>query len=223
MSSKLLSSIAIFAILSPALSACSSVSEKIPVVKIERKKPKVIKTQSASYISPSAIGSGSTLQSSEAAIICENDKMRARATDDNYKNDTARVLILEDNNDSSSQVVGDTTVNCRDYFANQSARITSANYDSQYNANNVTQRQYIPQQATPAPTPALPVQPQLKPVQAPIAQSGLFYSVNRGDTLYRIAKNHCTSVDAIKRLNNIDDPTTLDVDTILRMPVGNCN
>ncbi len=221
MSSKLLSSIAIFAICSASLSACSSVSDKIPVVKIERKKPKVIKTQSASYISPSAIGSGSTLQSSEAAIICENDKMRARAADDNYKNDTARVLILEDNSDDASQVVGDTTVNCRNYFANQSARITSANYDSQYNANNITQRQYIPQQATP--TPALPFQPQLKPDQAPIAQSGLFYSVNRGDTLYRIAKNHCTSVQAIKRLNNIDDPTTLDVDTILRMPVGNCN
>ncbi|MEP1229901.1 MAG: LysM peptidoglycan-binding domain-containing protein [Litorimonas sp.] len=231
MSSKSLSSLVIFAIYSAALSACSSVSDKIPVVKIERKKPQVLQTQDVSYLSPSAIGSGSNLQSAEAALVCENDNMRTRAADDNYKNDSARVLILEDNDNNSSQVVGEAKVNCREYFVNKSAGIVPANYGSNYVSS---QPQPQPQYQTPRTisTPRPAVQSQPEPIQTPRkatqsqpqsqSQSGLFYSVSRGDTLYAIAKQHCTSVDAIKRLNNIDNPRTLDVNTILRMPVGNC-
>ena len=66
------------------LSACASVTDNIPTVKIERKKPKVIKTTQANYTTPK-------VHKAEAALVCENDNMRARSTDRNLKNDTARV------------------------------------------------------------------------------------------------------------------------------------
>lgn len=232
MSSKLFVSLSIFAICA-TLPACSSVSDGLPVVKLERKKPQTISAQSASYISPSPIGSGSSVQQAEAAIVCENDNMRTRAADKNKKNDSARVLILEDTENSSSQVVGDIVVNCREYFANKAAGIIPANYGANTYAAPPQRHQVVeprPVYSQLAPVPS--VQPQLKPASTTTRTrsrvnqtetSGLFYSVKRGDSLYRIAVNHCTSVDAIARLNNIDDPTSIDVDDILRMPVGDCD
>jgi len=227
MSSKFLATLTIFAIGS-TLPACSSVSDNIPVVKIERKTPKNVKTQSASYVSPSAIGSGPNVQKAEAAIVCENENMRARARDKNSKNDSARVLILEDNDNSSSQVIGEVVVNCRQYFEDKSVGLVPASYGDNYAA---PQPAYSPEPDIRYETPNY-VPPQVQraatqrrtvPSQNLDQNSGLFYAVNRGDTLYRIAVNHCTSVDAIARLNNIDDPTSIDVADVLRMPVGNCN
>ena len=237
MSHKFVSSLAILAI-AATLPACSSVSDNIPVVKIERKKPKTVSSQSASFTSPSPIGSGPTVQKAEAALVCENDNMRKRAAEDDSKNDSARVLILEEHESSSSQVIGEVVVNCREYFANRSV-IAPANYQAQsyssqsysgqsYNDPNLhqasTQQSYNNTYSSTS-TQAPAVTPTLKPARAQQSSSrgtGLFYSVNRGDTLYRIALNHCTSVDAIAKLNNIADPTAIGVDDVLRMPVGNC-
>ena len=237
MSHKFVPSLVILAI-AATLPACSSVSDTIPVVKIERKKPKTVSSQSASFTSPSPVGSGPTVQKAEAALVCENDNMRKRAADDDSKNDSARVLILEEHESSSSQVIGEVVVNCREYFANRSV-IAPANYQAQsyssqsysgqsYNDPNLhqasTQQSYNNTYSSTS-TQAPAVTPTLKPARAQQSSNrgtGLFYSVNRGDTLYRIALNHCTSVDAIAKLNNIADPTAIGVDDVLRMPVGNC-
>ena len=48
------------------LSACTSVTDNIPTVKIERKKPKVIQTTQANYTAPK-------VHKAEAALVCEND------------------------------------------------------------------------------------------------------------------------------------------------------
>lgn len=237
MSSKLFLSLSIFAICT-TLPACSSVSDGLPVVKLERKKNQTISAQSASYISPSPIGSGPSVQQAEAAIVCENDNMRARAADTNRKNDSARVLILEDHENSSSQVVGDIVVNCREYFDNKAAGIIPANYGaSAYAAPTPPPPPQTVQIVEPRPIfiPQAPIQSAAQPRieraataptlrQTDISQrTGLFYSVKSGDSLYRIAVNHCTSVEAIAQLNNINDPASIDAHDILRMPVGDCN
>jgi len=223
MSSKLLTSTVIFAICT-ALSACSSVSDTLPVVKIERKKPKTIKVQDADYTSASSKNFNASAQNEQAAIACQNEKMRVRAADDNADNDTARMLILDDNDDNSSNVIGEVLVNCREYFARNATSLVPASFGTPEPTptyERPAQRQ--PQFIAPAPAVAPKVKPQAKAAPRASQDTGLFYSVRRGDTLYGIARQHCTSVKAIKRLNNISNPKALDVNDVLRMPVGNCD
>jgi hypothetical protein len=46
------------------------------------------------------------------------------------------------------------------------------------------------------------------------------YTLQRGDTLFRIAEQYGVTVDAIMRANNVADPTRLRVGQILLIPVG---
>ncbi len=223
MSSKFLTTIAIAAICT-GFPACSSVSDSLPVVKIERKKPKTIKVQDANYTASASHSVSQGAQDDQAAIACQNEKMRVRAADDNADNDTARMLILDDNDDNSSNVIGEVLVNCRDYFARNATSLVPANFNaatpsSSHNLTKAnTQTHAIPSRKPSIISPVV-TQQHVRPTQS----SGLFYSVRRGDTLYAIARKHCTSVKAIKRLNNIGDPKTLDVNDVLQMPVGDCN
>lgn len=50
-----------------------------------------------------------------------------------------------------------------------------------------------------------------------IAQSSLNHTVQRGDTLFSIAKRYNTTVEILMRLNNLND-ATLDVGQILQLP-----
>ena len=216
---KLLSFVAMF-----ALMGCSSVAEKIPTVKIERKKPKVIKTVQTNYEAPK-------VHKAEAAMVCENDNMRSRAQDNNFKNDNARVLILEEG-DRSSNIIADVEVNCRDYFQSTSTHQVVSN-------NNFYQASSHTTYTTPQPIAAEPVRPQTqrivqpssRPQQARViktsshvqAAEGYFYSIKKGDTLYRIDQDNCSSVDDISTLNGISDPTRIEVHQIIRLPSTKCN
>ncbi|KAA3622473.1 MAG: LysM domain-containing protein, partial [Bacteroidetes bacterium] len=46
-----------------------------------------------------------------------------------------------------------------------------------------------------------------EPEIAPEPGAALFHTVSQGDTLWNISKRYNTSVDAIKRLNNLTDNT----------------
>lgn len=212
--------------LAGGLSACSTVTENIPTVKIERKKAKRVKTvetrhhvQQASYTAPK-------VQKAEAAMVCENDNMRGRAADRNMKNDVARVLILEEGG-RSSNIIADVEVNCRDYFEDQASR--SARTVETIPTYTLTQS---------APTPVYSPQtnkrviaapaPRAKPIAAKAvtkvkAADGYFYSIQKGDTLYGIARDNCASVKDISRLNGISDPTKIEIHQIIRLPVKKCN
>ena len=166
-------------------------------------------------------------------MVCDNDNMRSRANDRNRKNDTARVLILEEGSNNSN-IIADVQVNCRDYFQ-------SADYQ------NSVQPRYVPQpqiQAQPqasyvpaayaAPQPQTQIvrqqaQPQARKIEAsaPVTQSagpdGFLYNVRKGDTLYNIARINCTSVKHLSALNNLNDATLIDVDQVLHLPATRCN
>ena len=215
------------------LSACASVTDNIPTVKIERKKPKVIKTTQANY---QANYTTPKVHKAEAALVCENDNMRARSTDRNLKNDTARVLVLEEGG-RSSNIIADVEVNCRDYF--QSARphtiqSRSALTTTQNSPNTVyvspqsqtaNYTQSAPQPVINAATPPQKIQqPQVIKASSNIqAADGYYYSIKKGDTLYRIAKDNCSSVLDISALNGIYDPTKIEVHQIIRLPAKKCN
>jgi len=218
--------------LTGGLTACSTVTDNIPTVKIERKKTKRIKTvetaqqvqvQQASYGTPK-------VQKAEAAMVCENDNMRSRAADRDMKNDMARVLILEEGG-RSSNIIADVEVNCRDYFESQTH--SSVRTIQSAPAYSVTQSApmptYTPQShktiiAAPAPSIKEHSQPRVVKASTPVeAADGYYYSIKKGDTMYSIARENCSSVKDISRLNGISDPTRIDVQQIIRLPAKKCN
>lgn len=216
----------IILITSGGLTACSTVTDNIPTVKIERKKAKQTKSVSAPLPVQHASYSAQNVQKAEAAMVCENDNMRERAADRNMKNDMARVLILEEGG-RSSNIIADVEVNCRDYFHNQtlgtaqSARILPAH-------TTTVQSAYIRHYRTATTQQATKVVPQKKPetIKASThvkAADGYYYSIKKGDTLYRIARENCSSVRDISFLNGIADPTKIEVHQIIRLPAKKCN
>jgi len=260
MSAKYLTGFAAFAICT-SLSACATTSGNTSsIAKIDRKKTDTITVQNANYVSTT---SPNYVSNSQAGLVCDNERMRVRAADSDAENDSARIIVLDDVNDKSSNIIGETLVNCRDYFARNKTSLVPASvggssqapnqYNSgQYNTGQYTTGQYSADQsntanqynrfstpsqgATPAPAAqststivrSAPIQAHTAPVTASYSSSvtsydtGASHRVRSGDTLYSIARNNCTSVDAIKRLNGINNPRTLDVDTVLRMPAGSC-
>lgn len=213
--------------LAGGLSACSTVTDNIPTVKVERKKKtKRVETvqsrhhvQQASYAAPK-------VQKAEAAMVCENDNMRGRAADRNMKNDMARVLILEEGG-RSSNIIADVEVNCRDYFQSQAAQLprtveTAPTYTLTKSAPTPV---YTPQsRATVIAAPAPRTKPKTIKASTKIeAADGYFYSIKKGDTLYGIARENCSSVKDISKLNGISDPTKIEIHQIIRLPAQKCN
>lgn len=220
---------------SAGLTACSTVTDKIPTVKIERKNSKQVNNvetplpvQQASYSQPN-------VRKAESAMVCENENMRTRATDQNMKNDMARVLILEEGG-RSSNIIADVEVNCRDYFQTKN-QYGSHPIQTVHTAPTYTTRQTAPMPAyTPqsnrriitAPAPAQLAAPQnapkiVKAVSKVQAADGYYYSIKSGDTMYGIARENCSSVTDISNLNGISDPTKIEVHQIIRLPAKKCN
>jgi len=217
--------------ISGGLTACSTVTDNIPTVKIERKKKTnpvtVVETQhqihQASYSTPK-------VQKAEAAMVCENDNMRRRAADRDLKNDMARVLILEEGG-RSSNIIADVEVNCRDYFQSQQSQTfrtaqTVPTYTVTQPATLATYTQQTQQAVITPPTPTIAprTKPQIIKASTRVeAADGYYYSIKRGDTLYGIARDNCSSVKDISQLNGIADPTKIEIHQIIRLPAQKCN
>ena len=219
--------------LAGGLSACSTVSDNIPTVKIERKKKtKRVKTVETPYhVQQASYNSVPKVQKAEAAMVCENDNMRSRAADRNMKNDMARVLILEEGG-RSSNIIADVEVNCRDYFETQnSGSIRTVQSVPSYTVTqSAPMPAYSPQVQRPiiaAPAPAsLAPRPLPQTIKASThieAADGYYYSIKKGDTLYGIARDNCSSVNNIAQLNGISDPTKIEIHQIIRLPAQKCN
>lgn len=214
-----------------ALTGCATVTDKIPTVKIERKKPRVIKTVQSNIHTTAP-----RVEQAEAAMVCENDNMRTKAQDGNSKNDSARVLILEEGG-RASNVIADVEVNCRDYFQRTSTRRIAPSYPVTTRVVSAPQPASQPTYVTTQSVPAPVVQRTQRIVQKPVieqpsvikasssvqAADGYYYSIKKGDTLYRIARENCSSVNDISVLNGIFDPTKIEVHQIIRLPAKKCN
>lgn len=183
------------------LMGCSSVSEKIPTVKIEKRTPTATVVQNAGFVAPmTSPNIRSTVSPKEAASVCETDVMRSKVVDGNDYNDSVRIMVVQDG-DGSSQLLSEMEINCRDYFLRKSVR-TSAPTIIQSSTQSI--------QTTAS-------------VQREDMGSRYTYIVQRGDTVWDIARQHCTSVKAISRLNGLGRGNIIDIGQRLKMPDQDCD
>ena len=183
------------------LIGCSSVSEKIPTVKIEKRTPTTAVVQNAGFEVPmTSTSKRSTVSPKEAASVCETDVMRSKVVDGNDYNDSVRIMVVQDG-DGSSQLLSEVEINCRDYFLRKSIR-------------------------TPEPT-IIQSSTQSTQTAAAIRRENIgsryTYIVKSGDTVWDIARRHCTSVKAISRLNGLGRGNIIDIGQPLKMPNQNCD
>ena len=180
------------------LVGCSSVSESIPTVKIEKRKPKTT-VENASYVAPTTTQTVSA-SPEQAATVCETSAMRAKVVDGNDNNDSVRIMVVQDS-DGSSQLLSEVEINCRDYFlrksvgSNQSTIIQTSTSTTIGNPNVVRR----------------------------VSNSRYTYIVQRGDTVWDIAKEHCTTVKAISRLNGLGRGNVIDIGQRLKLPDEECS
>lgn len=74
-----------------------------------------------------------------------------------------------------------------------------------------------PSQPAPYPVPPVPCPP-VPP--SPEPGNYFIYVVKTGDTLFKLSRLFCTSVEAIAAMNNIADPNKINIGQILRIPVS---
>ena len=182
------------------LIGCSSVSDSIPTVKIEKRKSNTA-VQTASYVAPVLTASHSPqVSSKDAASVCETESMRRKVLDGNDGNDSVRIMVIQDSN-GSSELLSEAEINCRDYFLRKSLErpnpvlIQTSTKTSDYEA----------------------------PVRRETQNSRFTYIVQRGDTVWDIARQHCTSVKAISRLNGLGRGNVIDIGQRLKMPDQDCD
>lgn len=174
------------------LFGCSSVSDSIPTVKIEKRQSKA-SVQTASFATESS--------QSKAAEICETEDMRKKVIDDNDDNDAVRIMVVEDAK-KGSRVLSEVKVDCRDYFLRKSL-------------------------SPETPRIVRTIAPTIQRFETPprstrVTKPRLTYVVQRGDTVWDIARQHCTSVEEISRLNGLGRGNFIDVGQRLRLPDVEC-
>ena len=59
-----------------------------------------------------------------------------------------------------------------------------------------------------------------RPIPPPPADGDIIYTVRHGDTLLKIARSHCTTVEVLVRANGISDPDYIEPGEQLRIPQG---
>ncbi len=78
--------------------------------------------------------------------------------------------------------------------------------------------------AAPAsPVPAAPTAARKAPAEAasaPAAAAGGTYTVQKGDNPYRIARKFKVSYEELLKVNNVTDPTKLQIGQVLKLPAG---
>lgn len=174
------------------LVGCSSVSQSIPTVKIEKRKPKA-PVQSASFVSDSS--------PNQVAMICETDEMRNKVIDDNDDNDAVRVMVVEDGV-TSRRVLSEVEIDCRDYFLRKSLSPTEPKLVRA--VAPASERKETPRRST------------------RINNNRFAYIVQSGDTVWDIARKHCTTAKAISSLNGLGRGNVIDIGQRLKLPDENC-
>lgn len=182
------------------LIGCSSTPKNTRAVIVEN--PQTISSvQSANFVT--------TASPDHAAASCETDDMRRKVLDGNSHNDTVRIKVVEDN-DTGSRILSQVEIDCRDYFFRKSASPARSTH-IQTAAPTIIQT-------------AAPTIEHIEPERRIIRNSPQRYSyiVQRGDTVWGIARQHCTTAKAISRLNGLGRGNVIDIDQHLKLPDDGC-
>ena len=175
------------------LAGCASVSKVLPTKKVVETHQPTTVVQNASY--------KRNASPEQAAIVCDTADMRARVVDYDNSNDIVRIMVVQDSN-GGSDLLSEVEIDCRDYHLRKSLAPASSNI---IRTSAVTSD---------------PVEIQRRSTQ--IDDRRFTYIVQRGDTVWGIAREHCTSVKAISRLNGLGRGNFIDIGQRLKMPDENC-
>ena len=179
------------------LVGCSSLSKKPQSVQtIQYEQPaQTIPVQTTSYASQE--------NRSQGSLVCENDNMRANALDGDDSNDVARIVIVQDEA-VGSNILHQVEVNCRDYFLRKSVYNSEPQIIQSSNRVIATEVVEEPRQI----------------IQSSTRRN--YHTVRSGDTVWTIARNNCTTVEAISRLNDLGSGNHIDIDERLELPEPDC-
>lgn len=153
----------------------------------------------------------------EAQKACNTRKMRKRALDSNPNNDRLPVTVISSVGEGT-RMMTDLDVDCREVFAMQ---LLSEN-------NNAAREDSI----LPNP-PRLIAQPVERPILSTVpnynressAQPAAIVGIHQvmpGETLYGIARKTCTDTQVIVRLNELTDPSHIQIGDRLIVPQSDC-
>jgi len=182
------------------LIGCSSLTKTNTVTRIvEVEAPQPIKTVQATSFSSNA-------DPKQAAIVCETSDMRARALDYDNSNDIVRIMSVQDSN-GGSQLLSEVEVDCRDYYLRKSLSPTNSNVI----------------QTSSQPIETIEPVKVIRSAPPKVEDKHYTYIVQRGDTVWQIAREHCTTVKAISRLNGIGNGKLIGINQRLKMPLEGCN
>jgi len=181
------------------LVGCSSLSKPETITRyVEAPQPvttvQTTKLQTASF--------SSNTDPAQAAIVCETADMRARALDYDDTNDIVRIMSVQDSV-GDSRLLSEVEVDCRDYYLRKS--LASSNSNIVPASTKTTEDVKLFRSSTQT------------------EDRHYTYIVQRGDTVWQIAREHCTTVKAISRLNGLGNGKHIDINQRLRMPVESCN
>ena len=179
------------------LVGCSSLSKKPQSVQtVQYEQPaQTIPVQTTSYASQE--------NRSQGSLVCENDNMRANALDGDDSNDVARIVIVQDEA-VGSNILHQVEVNCRDYFLRKSVYNSEPQIIQSSNRVIATEVVEEPRQI----------------IQSSTRRN--YHTVRSGDTVWTIARNNCTTVEAISRLNDLGSGNHIDIDKRLELPEPDC-
>ena len=176
-----------------ALTACATTGKR-RVVNIAD--APTVTTQSVRYDAP------------EAQAACDTRKMRKRALDSDPLNDTASITVVREVA-PGRRLETDIDVDCREFFA---SRLGGTPADTT-RAPKPETRVIVTQAAPSAPAPVIEVRTQ---------PAALTYRVRRGDTLFDIARQHCTGWKTVAAENGLHDASRIKPGMVLRIPGGGC-
>lgn len=188
------------------VAGCSSSPKNERVVYVE-KTPTTPYVQPTTYVSPhvNQVRTHSNASPEQAKTVCETAAMRQNAIDYDNSNDIVRIMTVQDSTDSS-RLVSEVEVDCRDYFLRKSLSPSLTSSDSNQVHASTTVIEY------PSETRSL----------TRTQNQRHTYIVQRGDTVWGIAREHCTSAKAISRLNGLGSGNTIDIGQRIKLPDEDC-
>ena len=180
------------------LAGCSTTSKNQRVVNVEQWPTTTQSVQTVGHVSAQT----SKASADQVKTVCETDSMRENVVDYDKTNDTVRIMTVQDSN-GSSRVLSEVEVDCRDYFLRKSLAPTDANIVS-------------------VRTEVVDV-PAEEPRRSTRVQNQRYtYIVQKGDTVWGIAREHCTTAKAISRLNGLGRGNFIDIGQRLKLPDEEC-
>jgi len=186
------------------LTGCATASKSQRVVNVED-------WPAGQSVKPTSYSASHTSSASaQTKTVCETAEMRQNVLDYDNSNDTVRIMTVQDSK-NSRRVLSEVEIDCRDYFLRKSFSSASPNL-VEASAPTVVTEEHIE------------IEEYVEPKRTKRAKRQRYtYIVQKGDTVWDIAREHCTTAKAISRLNGLGRGNIIDIGQRLKLPDEDCS